>query len=120
MIPKNILKQYPYIWDESILIGYRGSVAHGMYVPRNEEHGIDDKDVMSIVIPDLKYYLGIEEWGSRGTREHFINEWDIVCYEIRKFIKLLCKAKRKNINIRHCWNFNNLIIVMIEQFYLNA
>lgn len=91
-LPKNILREHPYLERDTILVGWRGSIAHGMYVPNNEPDSIDDKDVMAIVVPDLSYYYGMNEWGSRGTKEHFIDEWDIVSYEVRKTMRLLRKG----------------------------
>lgn len=43
-----------------ILVGYRGSIAHGMYVPPKNPTSIDDKDLMSVCIPPLDFYLGLE------------------------------------------------------------
>lgn len=77
---------------EIILAGYVGSIAHGMFVPSNEPNSIDDKDVMFISVPDTRYFTGISQWGSRGTKTIKQNEWDIVGYEIRKFISLLAKG----------------------------
>lgn len=88
-IPKDILGQFN---DEIILAGYRGSISHGTYRPNTDETSIDDKDAMIIVIPNIKYYFGLKEWGSRGTKEIKRGEWDIVVYEIRKFINLLAKG----------------------------
>ena len=92
MIPKNILGKYNYLTDDSILVGYRGSIAHGMYVPQSDPNSIDDKDVMAIIIPDINYYFGLKEFGSRGTKEIKVDEWDIVAYEFLKFIRLLRKG----------------------------
>lgn len=75
-----------------ILVGYRGSIAHGMYVPPKEPTSIDDKDLMSVCIPPLDFYLGLETFGSHGTRELKEKEWDIVIYEIKKFISLLAQG----------------------------
>lgn len=91
-IPCNILKEHPYLETDTILIGYRGSIAHGMYMPKDNPNSIDDKDIMAVLIPDVSYYLGLKQWGSRGTKEHFIDEYDIVSYEIRKFVSLLLKG----------------------------
>lgn len=79
-------------YKQAILLGYRGSIAHGTYVPQSDPNSIDDKDVMGIVIPGLDCYFGISEWGSRGTKEIKKNEWDIVIYELRKMLSLLCKG----------------------------
>lgn len=72
-----------------ILLGYRGSIAHGTYVPPQAKCGIDDKDIMGIYVPDLRYYLGFK---TKDVYEKMYNEWDIVCYEIRKMFNLLLKS----------------------------
>ncbi len=77
---------------EAIIVGYRGSIAHGMYVPQSDPDSIDDKDIMAITIPDISYYYGLRNYGSRGTKEIVRNEWDIVVYELRKYISLLVKS----------------------------
>jgi len=46
-IPANILQDHPCLSDWSILTAYRGSISHGMYVPKNDPNCIDDKDVKS-------------------------------------------------------------------------
>ncbi len=79
-IPKTLLKKYPEILDWSILTAYRGSIAHGLYVPSNDSNSIDDKDIMAICIPPIQYYFGLEEYGSRGTREIKHRQWDIVIF----------------------------------------
>ncbi len=82
--------QSPYfnVEDHSILVGYRGSIAHGMYVPKERE-GIDDKDVMGIIIPPQKFFYGL---GKFEQIDVFVDEWDFVLYEIRKMFSLLTKA----------------------------
>lgn len=77
-----------------VLVGYRGSIAHGMYVPNSDPSSIDDKDVMGVCIPPKDYYFAFEThgFGHRGVREKFINEWDCVCYEVKKFVSLLVKS----------------------------
>lgn len=78
--------------DGAILVGYRGSIAHGMYVPNTDPNSIDDKDVMGIIIPPIDCYFGLKHFGHRGTKERFENEWDMVIYEIKKYINLLKKS----------------------------
>lgn len=95
-IPKDILKKYPEVMKWSILTLWRGSIAHGLYVPSSDTNSIDDKDIMSICIPPIDCYFGLEEFGSKGTKEIKIKEWDIVVYEFRKCIRLL---KQGNPNI---------------------
>jgi predicted nucleotidyltransferase len=91
-IPKSILQKYPEIMDWGVLVGYRGSIAHGLYVPQDDPNSIDDKDIISICIPPKEYYFGLKEFGSRGTKEITQNEWDIVVFEFKKFISLLVKG----------------------------
>jgi len=68
-IPKELLFEHPYIEDWSILLGYRGSISHGMFVPSKDPNSIDDKDVIGICIPPMDYYYGLKQFGSRGTKE---------------------------------------------------
>ncbi len=81
----------PYL-EDAILAGYRGSIVHGTYRPNSEPNSIDDKDVMIIVVPSLDHYFGLKEFGSKGTKEAKRDEWDIVTYEVCKFIRLLSKG----------------------------
>lgn len=76
----------------TILLGYRGSVAHGTFRPSTEPNSIDDIDYMGVVIPEPKVFLGLETWGNHQTRECFVGEIDLCEYEIRKFISLLLKC----------------------------
>ena len=69
-----------------ISLCWRGSVAHGMYVPKSDPDSIDDKDVMGIYIAPLEHYLG---FGRKDVFEKWEGEWDCVFYEFRKFIGLL-------------------------------
>ena len=88
---------YPGTWD--IISGYRGSISHGMYVPKNEPNCIDDKDTMHVCVPPIDYYLGTKQYGSRGTKEIAEGEWDIVVYEFKKYISLLAKGNPNVISL---------------------
>ena len=57
--PTARLKFKDLTWEETdkilpseglILLGYRGSIAHGMYVPQEDPDSIDDKDVMGVFV----------------------------------------------------------------------
>lgn len=87
-IPKDITRDNLDLSDWCILSMYRGSIAHGMYTPNS----IDDKDVMAVCVPPLDYYFGLSRYVSRGTREIFQDEWDIVIYEAKKMLGLLAKG----------------------------
>ncbi len=69
-----------------ISLCWRGSVAHGMYVPKSDPESIDDKDVMGVYIAPLEHYLG---FGREEVYEQWEGEWDCVFYELKKFIGLL-------------------------------
>lgn len=71
---------------------FRGSVAHGTYVPSSDPNSIDDVDLIGFVIPGSEHYFGLHEWGSHGTREIKEGELDVVLYEWRKFVGLLAKG----------------------------
>lgn len=97
-VPKDIISSNPELL-RSILSGYRGSIAHGMYIPNKDPLSVDDKDVMYVVVPEIDYYFGYPPgWGSnkvfpvKGTKEIKKNEWDIVVYEARRFIELLARG----------------------------
>jgi len=88
-VPKDIIRENPGIGEWNIIHGYRGSIAHGIYIPNTDPFSIDDKDTMGICVPPKEYYIGLKEFGSRGTKEIKRNEWDIVIYEAKKAISLL-------------------------------
>lgn len=98
-IPKDILEKHPSVESWAILSAYRGSIANGMYVPKSNPDSIDDKDTMSVCVPPLDYYFGLKDYYSRGTLEVKEGEWDIVCYEVRKFVGLLKKGNPNVISL---------------------
>jgi hypothetical protein len=73
-------------------LAYRGSIAHNLYVPPEEENGTDDVDLIGFVYGEERDYLGLGEWGSRGTKEIKIDQYDIVLYEVTKAVKMLAAA----------------------------
>jgi hypothetical protein len=56
-----------------ISLCWRGSVAHGMYVPKTDPDSIDDKDIMGVYIGPLEHYLG---FGRKEVYEQWEGEWD--------------------------------------------
>jgi hypothetical protein len=44
--------------ENLILLGYRGSIAHNMYVPQPDPNSIDDKDLMGVFVAPVEHYLG--------------------------------------------------------------
>lgn len=73
-----------------IFLGYRGSIAHGMYIPSNDPNSIDDKDIIGVYVADESHYLGTIK--QKETKEKRYKEWDCVYYELIKFINLLEKG----------------------------
>lgn len=76
--------------EGTILYGYRGSIAHGMYVPSTDPNSIDDKDTIGIRIMPLEYYFGLKN--PDRAYEVKYNEWDSVVYDIKKYFRLLLKS----------------------------
>lgn len=74
-----------------ILVTYRGSHAHGMYVPPTEPTGIDDIDLLGVYIAPLSTYFGRHLDPPRGG-DVKIREWDSANYELRHFVGLMCKG----------------------------
>lgn len=107
-IPKDIIDEYEALSDWTILHAYRGSIAHGMYMPASEPTSIDDKDTMAIIVPPKDYYIGLKEFGSRGTQEIKKGEWDIVVYELLKAIRLLARGNPNMLSI--LWVDDNHLI----------
>lgn len=105
-IPKDLVQTHPGLGEWAILVGYRGSIAHGMYTPKSNPNSIDDKDAMAICVPPNDYYYGLKEFGSRGTQEIKRDEWDIVVYEIRKMMSMLAQG-----------NPNVLTMLWLDQQY---
>lgn len=75
------------LWRHSVIGCWRGSIANGMHNPAPDS--IDDIDALLVVIPDEEYYFGLKEFGSRGTVEIKEGRFDILAYEMRKFVRLL-------------------------------
>jgi predicted nucleotidyltransferase len=77
---------------ECFYLGYRGSIAHGMYVPPENIDSIDDIDLMGFCVGSETDYFGLGEWGSRGTKEFKAGQYDVVLYEARKAVSLLLQG----------------------------
>ena len=71
--------------ENTILSGFRGSVAHGTYAANS----IDDIDLMGVYLFPREIYLGLKQ--PKETVEKFIGKWDTVSYEFKKFVRLLLK-----------------------------
>lgn len=76
---------------EKIYVGYRGSIAHGMYVPANDPKHIDDIDTMGVYIAPVDHYLGIIRVPTTIEKKDS-PPYDEVYYELQHFISLLLKG----------------------------
>lgn len=98
-VPTEVIAADKGLGEWAIVIGYRGSVAHGTYLPSDDPDSVDDKDLMAVCVPDSSHYLGLHRYGSRGTKEIVRDvpgppetRWDVVVYEAQKAISLLEKG----------------------------
>lgn len=92
------------IQEHTILAGYVGSQSHGTWIPP-KAGGIDDKDVMGICVPPKPYYIGLQKFEQLDT---WVEEYDIVIYEAKKFVSLLLKGNPNVIGL--LWLPRNLYI----------
>lgn len=76
--------------ENTILLGFRGSISHGMYVPNTDPNSIDDIDLMGVYLAPVSHYIGMKK--SKEVTEHFIGQWDVVNYEFKKFVGMLTKS----------------------------
>lgn len=81
---KAIKDLLPFEEKNLILLGLRGSLAHGTYI----QDYTDDRDVFGIVIPPIDYFYGLKKY--EGT-ERFEGDIDLLIFDIRKYITLLLK-----------------------------
>ncbi len=103
---EGVLKSNGVDLESIVLMAYVGSQSHGTYVPKEDwQDSIDDKDVMAVMIQDPKYYVGMSHREQIEIKE---GVWDIVVYDFKKFISLLCK---NNPNVLG-------MLWMDEQFYI--
>jgi len=78
----------------TILLGYRGSVAHGTYIRTYGPDAHDDKDLLGVCIGPKESYFGLQKFEQKEaivTAEDGV-EWDSVVYELRKYVRLLLKC----------------------------
>jgi predicted nucleotidyltransferase len=92
-----------YFPSTTVLAGYRGSIAHGTYVPNTDPNSTDDVDVMGIHMCPPEFYIGFGDKKKDGHKievmEIFESPYDMVFYEFRKFVKLLIKANPNKLSL---------------------
>lgn len=93
--PSTLVDDYPILNNASNpLLTYRGSIAHGMHVPPEQNGGFDDIDLIGVYMPTQDDLFSTRPFGAKltGTVEIKVDKWDIVLYDVRKFIKLLAQG----------------------------
>lgn len=89
--------------DHIILLGWRGSISHGLYQSKPTE----DKDLLGIYVEELNDYFSIEK-NRKRTRQNFSGQWDAVSHEISKFVNMALGFNPNIINL--LWLPDELII----------
>jgi predicted nucleotidyltransferase len=83
--------------DNLLFLGYRGSIAHGMYVPNSNPNSIDDRDLIGAFMAPWTHYLGLKQ--VKETKEKFYGAYDCVFYEAKKLISLLVNGNPNVLSI---------------------
>lgn len=65
-----------------------GSHSHGTHIPPEDADGIDDTDLMVVVIPPVKYVLGLQRFEHATFK---VDQWDVVIYDWGKWLRLIMK-----------------------------
>lgn len=76
------------IVDRLVLLAWRGSSAHGTYIPPEDPNSIDDKDLVGVIIPPPRFSLGLSQWDHTASIK---GVWDIELHSYQKYVRLLCK-----------------------------
>jgi len=84
------------LFNSVVMLVKRGSEAHGTYCPPEEANGIDDRDIMGLVIPPIDYYVGLKDDWKKSEVQEINGPWDVVLYDVRKFMRLVV-AQNPNI-----------------------
>lgn len=84
------------LFKHSIILAYRGSIVHGTY----EAKKFDDKDVLGVCVPPIEYIYGLKKF-EQFERSPLNNgdPWDVVIYNVRKFVSLLLKSNPNVLSI---------------------
>jgi len=108
-------KWYGEFWDRAILMGYRGSRAHGTWRPPTDPTSIDDVDVIGILVGTPEQYFGLTHQDTYERMEEDKSQgitWDVVCYDVRKFVRLLI-AQNPNV-LSVIWMPDNLFMKITD------
>ena len=101
------------MWDNSIVLMYRGSLAHGTYIPDSNPGSIDDKDIFGIAMPPRDWFFGLRDFEQFERKEQY---WDVLIYDLRKCVRLLLKANPNVLNA--LFTSKDLLLKTSPQFEL--
>ncbi len=96
------------------MLCYVGSTSHGTSIPSDDPNGIDDVDLMAVVLPPPRYLYGLDSF--EGWNQQW-EELDVVVYSFHKFVRLLLKSNpnvlgtlwlRPQDYLLERWNWNSL------------
>jgi predicted nucleotidyltransferase len=113
----DILNEAPQfnMWNNAICLMYRGSIAHGTYLPNSNPNSIDDKDIIGIAMPTPSYFFGMKNFEQYEVKKGY---WDVLIYDFRKFVRLLAKQNPnvmqvmwtpKHHILKTSWQFEKLV-----------
>lgn len=88
-ILRNAQETHFHMYDNAIALLYRGSLAHGTFIPNSNPNSIDDQDLLGVVMPPVDWFFGLRNF---EQFEKFEGYWDVLIYDLRKFIRLLLKS----------------------------
>ena len=92
---------------------YRGSVSHGTYLPGSNPYSVDDVDIFGVYIPPKSYIVGLDVFEHYEIKK---DEWDVLEYDLRKFIRLLIKMNPNVMNA--LWTPNKFYLRQTEAWKL--
>ncbi len=79
--------------ENSVLTGFRGSIAHNTYMPSDNPNSVDDIDLMAVYMAPVEYYIGLGHGRRYRKGSHVINgKYDCARYELKHFINLALKS----------------------------
>jgi hypothetical protein len=75
--------------ESCVMLCMVGSHSHGTHIPPEDASGIDDTDLMAVVLPPRRYIVGLDQFEGWNAQWE---ELDVVVYSFHKFARLLCKS----------------------------
>ena len=99
------------MWHHSIVLAYRGSIAHGTFIPNSNPSSIDDKDILGIAMPPSHFFFGLKDF---EQFEKFVDEWDVLIYDFKKAVRLLLKSNPNILQI--LWTPNHHILKRTREY----